>query len=557
MGIFLSLLALLGGVGVFMTGMKAMGDGLEHGAGGGIQRLLSKIGGNRFAGFGIGAAVTGIIQSSSATTVMVIGFVNAGIMTLMQATAIIIGANVGTTVTAFISALSAFNISPYFAALAFVGIFIDMFSKKEKIILTGKILSGLGMIFIGLELMGGAFKNDAILKEVITNLFGSISFPLVFVLLGAVFTGIIQSSSAFISIVISMIGADVIPLDSALFIVLGANIGTCVTALLASVGTQGNAKRAAVIHLLFNVTGVIFFVGLLWIFKNPIVKALSVIPDDEFRVAAFHLVFNLITAVLVLPFIKQLVAFSERIIPNKEKLKEERKLTYIDDRLLSAPPAAILQLKKEVKGMSDLARTNLSRGINAILKRTAADKDKILKDEESINFINKGIAGFLIKLSSVSTAKSEELFIGSLHHVISDLERIGDYAQNFVEEAENMTAKNIAFSDAANDEIRAMYEKIDVMFDAAIDILMSNDASKFEFVGKTEDEVDEMKRVFGDNHVQRLNEGNCSVETGVYFYALISGMERVADHLTNIAFSIKSPSGSQREAMAALAKERK
>jgi phosphate:Na+ symporter len=216
-----------------------------------------------------------------------------------------------------------------------------------------------------------------------------------------------------------------------------------------------------------------------------------------------------------------------------------------------------LQLKKEVKGMSDVARTNLTRGINAILKRSAADKDRILKDEETLNFINKGIAGFLIKLSSVSTAKSEELFIGSLHHVISDIERIGDYAQNFVEEAENMLGKGIFFSEAANGEIRTMYEKIAVMFDASIEILMTGDVTKFDFIGRMEDEVDEMKRVFGDSHVARLNEGSCSVETGVYFYALIAGLERVADHLTNIAFSIKSPSGSQREAMAAVAKERK
>jgi phosphate:Na+ symporter len=558
MEIVLSVVALLGGVGVFMAGMNAMSDGLEHSAGGGIQRMLGKISGNRFAGFGIGAAVTGIIQSSSATTVMVIGFVNAGIMTLMQATAIIVGANVGTTVTGFLSAASSIPYIKYLTALAFIGIFIVMFSKKEKVVLAGKILSGLGMIFIGLELMSGAFVNNAELAEIIRNLLSSVDFPLLLVLVGMIFTGIIQSSSVFISLLISMISVSVVSLDSALFLVLGANIGTCVTALIASVGATVNARRTAIIHLVFNIVGTAFFVVFLWIFQDPIVRFLqSAIPTAEFQIAVFHLVFNLITAGLVLPFIKQLVALSERIIPDKKKETDIRKLTYIDDRLLTTPPAAILQLKREVKGMSDLAYINLTRGVNAVLKRNASDKDKILKDEEKINFINKGIASFLIKLSSVSTVENEELFIGSLHHVISDIERIGDYAQNFVEEAEEIIAKGVVFSEAANGEILAMREKIAVMFDAAIDILMTGDVTKFDFVGRIEDEVDEMKRVFSDNHVARLIEGSCSVESGAYFYALIAGLERVADHLTNIAFSIKSPSGSQREAMAAIAKKKK
>ncbi|MDR2046625.1 MAG: Na/Pi cotransporter family protein [Clostridiales bacterium] len=555
-----------------MTGMKTLSDGLEHGAGKGIQRLLGKISGNRFAGFGVGTAVTGIIQSSSATTVMVIGFVNAGIMTLMQAAAIIIGANVGTTVTAFMSALSAFKITEYLVAFTFIGIFIIMFSKKEKVILIGRIMSGLGMIFVGLDLMGNAFKSDPTVNEAIrglfdssglfssNDLFGSIGYSLLLVLFGVIFTGIIQSSSAFISIVISMIGARVLPLEYALFIVLGSNIGTCVTALIASIGTTVNAKRAAVMHLLFNVTGTLAFVAVLLILKNPVVDILQrAIPTEEFRVAVFHLIFNLITAGLVLPFTKQLVVLSERLIPDKKDAVGvgRRKLRYIDDRLLTTPPAAVLQLKKEVKGMSDLARENLKRGITALLTRAVSDKDKILKDEETINFINKGVAAFLIKLSSVSTAKSEELFIGSLHHVISDVERIGDYAQNFIEEAEKIIEKRVIFSDAALKEINAMYEKVLVMYDAAIDILISGDIKKLSFVARVEDEVDEMKRTFGDNHVGRLNEGGCSVESGAYFYAVISGLERVADHLTNIAFSIKSPSGSQREAMEILAGEKK
>ncbi|MDR1905803.1 MAG: Na/Pi cotransporter family protein [Clostridiales bacterium] len=558
MGVVLSLFMLIGGVGVFMTGMKTMGDGLEHGAGKGIQRLLGKISNNRFAGFGIGAAVTGIIQSSSATTVMVIGFTNAGIMTLIQAASIIFGANVGTTVTGLISALSAFPVTGYFASLAFVGIFIIMFSKKEKIILAGKILSGLGFIFIGLDLMGGAFKNYAALNQAVRSVFASVEFPLILVMFGMVFTGIIQSSSAVIGIIISMIGAEVLPLDRALFIVLGANIGTCVTALIAAVGTNVNAKRASAIHLLFNIVGTIVFVALLWIFTDGIISFLErTVSEPKFQVAVFHLIFNLATALIVLPFTERLVKFVEKIIPEKApKRKDGFRLAYIDDRLLSTPPAAIYQLKNEVKGMADLAKKNLVRGVNSVLKRDTSEKEIVFSDEEKINFINKGIAAFLIKLSSVSTAKSEEVYIGSLHHVISDIERIGDYAQNFIEETDEIIGKRVVFSQSAIDEIKAMYKKVIVMYDMAVDILLTGDTKKFGIVSGVEDEVDEMKKTFGNNHIKRLNEGSCSVDSGAYFYAVISGLERVADHLTNIAFSIKSPSGSEREAMAAVARER-
>jgi phosphate:Na+ symporter len=558
--IVLSVFALLGGIGVFMMGMKLMSDGLEHGAGKGIERLLGKISNNRFAGFGIGTAVTGIIQSSSATTVMVVGLVNAGIMTLFQATSIIMGANVGTTVTGLLAALSAFKVDAYFAALAFIGVFIEMFSKKEKLAVMGKILSGLGFIFIGLSLMGAAFKNNGDLNNAVSSLFSTIDFPLLLVLFGIIFTGIIQSSSAFVSIVITLVGAGVLPLEGALFVILGSNIGTCVTALLASVGTTVNAKRAAAVHLLFNITGTVIFVIFLWIFKNPIVRVLeSLIPVPRFQVAVFHTVFNVGTALLLLPFVKQLVAIAERIIPDKhtKEAESDLKLKYIDDRLLSTPPIAIAQLKKEVKAMAELSKLNFTRGVKSIIAGDLSAKKEIFREEAEINFVNKKIAAFLIKLSSVSSTASEEQFIGSLHHVISDIERIGDYAQNFIEETEKILEKKIIFTDAALKEIENMYDKILVMFDVALDILMTNDVKKFNEVATLEDEVDEMKRTYGDNHIKRLNEGNCSVDSGAYFYAVISGLERIADHLTNIAFSIKSPSGSQREAMEMVAKEHK
>lgn len=555
--IFISLFMLMGGIGVFITGMKLMGDGLEQGAGKSIQKWFGKISGSRMAGFGIGVGVTGIIQSSSATTVMIVGFVNAGIMTLFQAVSIIIGANVGTTVTGLIAALSSFKILTYaLETTAFFGTFIVLFSKKEKLLTIGKTLSGLGLIFIGLEVMGGAFKNGEAVNQAIKSLFGTISFPLLLVLFGAVFTGIIQSSSAFVGVILAMVGGGVIPVEYALFTVLGANIGTCVTALIASIGTSVNARRAAVAHLLFNVGGTVVFVALLWIFQTKVVELLSVIPSAQFQIAIFHTVFNVVTAVLMLPFVKNLVSLVERIIPERKKEEAKKdKLTYLDDRILHTPSVAVAQLKREVKRMAELAKKNFKIGVESILKNDVSKKDELLKDEAKINFINKGIAAFLIKLSSVSTAKSEEIFFGSLHHVISDIERIGDYAQNFIEETEEIRQSKIVFSDEAIAEIQSMYEIILNMYDAAVDILMTENVEKLHEIAETEDKVDEMKKSFGKNHIRRLNLGSCSVDSGAYFYAVISGLERIADHLTNIAFSVRSPSGSVREAMDAVAKE--
>lgn len=551
-----SILMLLAGCGVFMTGMKLMSDGLERSAGKGMRKLFGKISNNRFAGVGVGCAVTAIIQSSSATSVMVIGFVNAGLMTLFQATSIIMGANIGTTITGIIISFSAFKLNLYIAALALVGVFIMMFAKRDGLKKAGSILCGLGLIFVGLEFMSGAFKESSQLSAAFSKLFSSIQFPLLLILFGMLFTAIIQSSSASTGLIITMVGQGVLDIKFALFIVLGTNIGTCITAILAAIGASTNARRTALIHLTFNVIGTIVFSAFIWIFSGPVVKLLTtVIASPEMQIAWFHVAFNVITTLLLLPFIKQLTRFATFVIREKKDDAEQLKLYYIDDRILHTPPIAVAQVLKEVLNMGEMARDNLELATRALFTGDVSEKDRILKTEERINFINKGVGRYLIKMSSLSLSKSDEKLVGSLHHVISDIERIGDHAENFIEQAEDMGENNIGFSDEAIGELQGMYRRVREMFDLSLEVFENRDTGRLKLVAETENEIDTLKKLLGNNHIMRLNNGNCSVESGTYFYAIITALERVADHLTNVAFSIKSPSGSQVEAMQKLAAE--
>ncbi len=556
--VLVSVLSLIAGIGVFMFGMKFMSDGLERSAGNSLKKLLGKITNNRFAGVGIGAAATGIIQSSAATTVMVMGFVNAGLMTLTQAAAIIMGANIGTTVTGIIASLSAFPVMEIFGVLVFFGAAMVMFSKKEKYKHIGFILGGLGLVFVGLDLMSGAFKNQTI-SDTMTKAFTSINFPLLLILVGIVFTALIQSSSAVTGILVTMVGAGALPLECALFIVLGSNIGTCVTALLASIGASVNAKRVAVIHLTYNVVGTIVFTAVIWPLSDKIVWLFqTMFPRPQFQVAMFHVFFNVITTVMLLPFISFLVKFAEFCIKDRRGGDDEvPHMYYIDDRFLQTPPIAVAQVKREVDHMGDMAKTNLKRAMSAVLTLDVSERDKVLKDEQRINFINKGVAKYLIKLSSHDLSRSDEKLVGSLHHVVSDIERIADHAENFMEDAQAMIDADCAFTGDALDELEDMYDKVMEMFDEAMLIFENNDVAKLNDFSAREQEIDITKRLLGNNHIARLNAGGCSVESGTHFYSIISALERIADHLTNIAFSIKSPSGSQREAMEKIAEEQR
>ena len=546
-----SMIWLLAGVGVFIIGMNFLSEALEKSAGSEMKKMLEKISNNRFSGVCIGAGVTAIVQSSSATSVMVIGLVNAGVMTLMQAAPIIMGANIGTTITGILIALknSYFNMLMYL--LAFAGVMMG-FAKKEKIKLAGLLCSGLGLIFVGLNVMSSeeAFGNPLV-EELFTNIFSVISSPILLILVGAIFTALIQSSSAATGVVITMVGAGVLPLDLALFIILGANIGTCVTALLASVGANANSKRVALIHFTFNVIGTLIFTVLILALKEPAIKLLvSLFPGDDpmslqMRVSTFHVVFNVVTTLALLPFTKLLVKYSHAVIKDKNEGEEELSLKYVDDRLLTTPPVALMQVKKEMEYMLGLVEENIYLSFDAMKTGSLGDGERIKANEKIIDFTNGALTKFLINLST-DASQSDERIIGSYFHVINDLERIGDHAENFYEIGEEMHGKGIEFSDKAREDIGNMCRIVLEMLDISKDAFEKLNKSRLSLLTEMENSVDDMKKDLTASHYTRLAEGNCSMEVSPYYSSAILGLERVADHLVNVGYSIINPVGSQK-----------
>ena len=546
-----SLIWLLAGVGVFIVGMNFLSEALEKSAGNGMKRLLEKISNNRFSGVGIGAGVTAIIQSSSATSVMVIGLVNAGVMTLMQATPIIMGANIGTTITGVLVALKNdfFDMAMYI--LAFAGVMMG-FAKKEKVKLAGSLCCGLGLIFVGLEVMSSeqAFGNPLV-EEMFIGIFERVNFPLLLILIGVIFTALIQSSSAATGVVITMVGTSVLPLDLALFIILGANIGTCVTALLAAMGANANSKRVALIHFTFNLIGTVVFSAIIWIFKDQVVDMLtSAFPANDkmslqMRVSLFHVIFNVTTTVLLLPFVKHLVKYSCAIIKDKTDSAESFSFKFVDDRLLSTPPVALMQVKKEIDYMVSLVEENIKLSFISMDNGSNEYGEKIARNEAIIDFTNSELTKYLIKLSA-NVEASDEKQIGSYFHVLNDLERIGDHAENFYEIGVEMSNKNISFSDLAQIDINNMRDAVIMMFDISKDAFENSHKERLASLTELEQSVDNMKKDLIANHFNRLAEGNCSIDVSPYYSSVVVGLERVADHLVNVGYSIVNPTGSQK-----------
>lgn len=551
MKILEAILTLLAGCGVFLAGMNMLGDGLERSAGGGLKRLFEKISGNRFAGVGVGAGATAIIQSSSATSVMVVGFVNAGIMSLMQATPILMGAKIGTTITGVIVAFSSLKIVKIvIAAMAFVGVMM-CFIKNERVKQIGTILCGFGLIFVGLDVMSMGFDPDKYpeLTAIFLKLFETIDFPLLLVVCGIAFTALIQSSSAATGIFIMMVGTGTLGLENALFLALGANIGTCVTALIASIGASVNARRTAFIHLIISVFGVSIFLAPIWIFKSQIVTAFEwCLPGNtQMQLAWFYVIFNCCVVALFLPFVKQIVKLSETVIKDKQTGVNERQFKYVDERFLKTPSVALMQVKKEIEYMGALAEKNLKLSFNAMDENAVSYKAEIIENEAVIDFTNKALTKYLIKLSSLVDTHDERK-IGSYFHVLNDLERVGDHAENFFEIAMQMQDGELCFSDNAKRELKDMQTAVLDMFAIARTAFDETDSRQLAELTALENTVDGMKRDLTARHYARLAEGNCKVELSPYFSSTVAGLERVADHLVNVGFSILNPTGSQSEA---------
>ena len=551
------MLMLFGGVAAFIIGMNMMGTNLETAAGKSMRRLMAKATKNRFLGVATGAAVTAIVQSSSATTVMIVGFVNVGLMTLTQAVSIIMGANIGTTVTAFITAISTagaeFEITALFAFVAFVGVLMSMLGKKDKIKRVGFILQGLGLIFVGMDVMSVSIKQmlaDAEIKQVIDNVFISIGYGkdvltweiIVLFLLGAVFTGIVQSSSTATAIVISLTASNLITLPMAIFIVLGTNVGTCVTALFSSLGTNTNAKRTAIVHLLFNLIGSIVFIIPLAFTSGYIADFLnSFIANVSWQVAIFHMVFNLLTTAILLPFIKYLVKLACLIVPEKKgQGGQSDEHETLDKRLLRTPAIAVGQVRKELTYMGKLAFDNYKRALDMLLTGDMSKAKEFAATEKNINDYNSYISSFLVKLSLEDLAETDETKVSSFYHVASDIERIGDYAENIVEYAMKMNGDKAQFSDHAKQEILEMDGHISRLYECVRSVFADIDLKYIEEVEREESATDEVCEKMQKAHLRRAEESRCTPSAGAIYLQLAINMERIGDHLHNIANSVKT-----------------
>lgn len=520
---------LLGGLGLFLYGMKMMGDGLESAAGNKLKFILEKVTSNPISAVAVGAAVTAIIQSSSATTVMVVGFVNSGILNLVQATGIIMGANIGTTVTAF---LVTFDVDAMVPILLFVGTVLVLFSRAKKRRDLAMILLGFGILLLGMETMSGAMaplKDSQAFRTLIVEIGHRWYLG---ILIGLGITLLVQSSSASTGILIALTKTGSISIEVAFPIILGANIGTCITALLSSITANKTAKRAAVIHLLFNVIGTVVFLPL-----GPLlIQAVKIISPGSvtLEISFIHLIFNTLNTLLLLPFANVLIRLSATIVgPEEEKPSE-----ILDRRLLQTPSIAEGQVIKETVKMAELAKKNFQMAIDAFVSNDLAKMDEIYQNEQRINTLTEIITEFMVKLSGSDLDINEFARIGDTYHVINDIERIGDHAENIIELAEEKHRKNVAISETAKVELANIYNYTILALDTAIESYRTNDPKKALSIVQVEKRIDDLQKEYRDTHIRRLNAGQCTPLASILFLDLLSNMERVGDHSKNIADTI-------------------
>ncbi len=537
MEIFKAVLVTLGGLGVFLFGMKVLGDYLQNAAGDKIKNMLGKVGNNRFAAVGIGTAVTAVIQSSSATTVMVVGFVNAGIMTLFQATGIIMGANIGTTITAQIVALSVLPVTEFFVMLTGIGFFLTMISKP-KVKTAGMIIAGFGMIFAGLYLMSAAMNAVGEMEQV-RNLFAAADNPFLLFFIGLAITGIVQSSSATTGILITMAGSGLVTLRAALFATLGINIGTCVTALLAGIGANANAKRASVIHLLFNCFGSIVFFILCYF--APVDGWLSAaFPEIQTQIAMFHTFFNVITTLLLIWFIKPLVRLATLMVPDRKKQKQPSPLKFADERLLSSPAVALGQVRRELMHMLDEAYANLTLSLEAIRDIDLTRQGEFDGRDKAIMNSRAALVRYLILLSDTEPGVEAETEIATYHKTISDIDRIADLSQNVMEFTGALKQEGASLSDAGKAELEEMKKALDALKAGVQEEFERKDISQAEEIDALEQKVDEMYLSMEEGHLKRMRSGECTAFTATIYIPLINNLERIGDHLFNIFRGMKT-----------------
>lgn len=551
-----AVLSLIAGIGIFLIACTMMSSNLESVSSNKLKQLFARTSKSKLVGVGIGTVATAAIQSSGATTVMVIGFVNAGIMSLMQAATVIYGANIGTTITGQITALGMFENSistgVVFATFAGIGAFTMAFAKKDLVKKIGGILAGFGMLFVGLDMMSASMDTFASL-DTVKNFLASISNPLLLVLIGTILTAIIQSSSVMTSIAITMVFTGLINLDQGIYLTMGSNIGSCVVAIIAGLTSSTNAKRTALLHLLFNVSGVVIFM-LVAMMMREISKAVNPTKIITFgylfgkmfpgvpqtQLAMFHTIFNVITVIIMLPLTNLSVKLVCKILPDKKKKDEQpaEHFYYIDEHMLSTPPIAVQQTKNEIVNMAEIALHNYDLACDVICTLDYSKIEKFRRNENELNFLNKEIARFVVKLSKLEMNDADHNYLATTFHTITDLERVGDYAENIIEYADKLKESDQKFSDVAISEVRNLQSRINDLFQKVMKAYVNSDADSLDEANVIEDEIDDITETMGANHIERLRAGDCTPDVGAQYLSLASNSERVADHFINVGKSI-------------------
>ncbi len=545
----LSIITLFVGAAVFIVGMNMMSSGLKKSTGRGLKRLLKKIRNNRFACFGIGTTVTALVQSSAATGVMAIGFIAAGTMTVFQGVNIILGAYVGTTITGFLAALSTVKIAKYFVIVAAIGVIL-MFFKKELVKNIGEILAGLGLLFFGLSTMSGVLDvktGNPQLVSAVQDFFGAVSFPLLLLLIGALVTVLVQSSSASVSIIVSITGS-VLGFEQAMYLVLGATIGTVFTLLIATIGGNVNVKRTGIIVLIIRILTALIALAICWPLGKYITAGFETIIDfnekggPALAIALFHILYNVIFMLAALPLVKPLEKLAVKLVKDKEQEKMRESIKYIDNHLLNTPSIAMMQVKREIINMMHLSYDNLKIGYQRLVNQDNTKDKELIETEDKIDYINNEITQFLINLTH-NVSLSDEKTLGSYFHVVNDIERIGDHAYNFYESSLKMVENDLAFSDIAKKEFDSMFDVVCQMFDLTFIIFHDKSSDSLRKLHDLENQTDELKNKLSSAHYERIQNKTCHVENSPFYTTLVSELERVADHLVNIGYSIVNPIG--------------
>lgn len=536
-----NIISLLGGLGAFLFGMKYMGDGLEMAAGSKMKDLLEKLTRNRFLGFLLGVLVTVVIQSSSATTVMVMGFINAGIMDLAQATGVIFGANIGTTITSVLIALDVSGIAPF---CLFLGAFLMLYSKKKQTKHIGQIILGFGLLFQGLHTMSGAMKP---LKDVIwfQDFIMNAKNPMLGILVGAVLCAVIQSSSAAVGILQALAMQGLMPLYFASFLICGVNIGSAMPTILASMNARNNAKRAAMIYLINNVVGAVIMTVVTLAF--PYTQFIeSIIPDPMFQVSVVHIIFKVVSAAVLLPLTNQVVKLTYLLVP-KQKHEDACRLEYIDVHLVGSPSVTLLQIRNEVERMAGLVRTNIQLSTSALLSSRVADAKPIEDNEAVIDYLTDAISDFLVKLNVREMNDGDAQYVNRVFQTLSDLERIGDYAEKLLHLTEQQEEKKVVYSASALQELAVINDNATQLFDDAVAGFYRQDVhlDQLKRMAKTQRQLRKLTNQSQLNHMERLRTGQCSVEAGILFGEILNSLSRIGGHSINIAEAATLPQGAE------------